>query len=141
MKIHSFPSSVGSFWRYEEVGYKGAVDTVSVRVAAKVDSSAIGPAKVWVFESSGGIDTLFMTVTSDTVRFFRRLEPDPWTIKFVFPIRVGDFWWGDHRSDSSRVPAKELVTVPAGVLGPAYRIEEVWGIYNEYGRVKTRRLH
>lgn len=139
MTLRSFPSSVGSSWTYEwKARGSDPVDTVVVRVAASIDSSAIGPVKVWVFESASGSDTLFMTVTSDTIRFFRWLMPDLWTVKLVFPIRIGSVWMGDQPAiDSCWVPAQEVVSVPAGVLRPAFRVEEFWWMPNVYGQVKT----
>jgi hypothetical protein len=126
-------------WTYEwHDSGSDVVDTVRVRVAAKIDSSAIGPVKIWVFESASRCDTLFMSVTGDTIRFLRWLMPDPWAVKLVFPIRVGAVWMGDFAYvDSSWVPASEVVSVPAGVLRPAFRVEEFWWMPNVYGRVKT----
>lgn len=138
MRLKSFPSSVGSAWMYEwDDRLHGKTDTVIVRVASALDSSALGPAKVWVFEHADGPDTLFMVEAGDTVRFLYRLEPDAWSTSFAFPLYVGAVWKPDPWKDSSRVSAQEVVSVPAGLFRRAFRVEERWGYTNIYGVVTT----
>jgi hypothetical protein len=138
MRLRSFPSSVGSSWTYEwENRNRKTIDTVVVRVAGELDSSDIGPAKIWVIEHAAKPDTLYMTVVGDTVRFVRWLVPDAFSTAYVFPLRIGAVWRSNWWKDSSWVPAREVVSVPAGNFSPAYRVQEEWGRTNDYGWVTT----
>ena len=138
MRLKSFPTGVGSSWTYEwEDRWSNKIDTVVVRVTARLDSTAAGPVTIWVFEHAYGPDTLFMLETGDTIRFLYWLDTASWSDTYLFPLRVGAVWKKYPLTDSCWVSAQEAVSVPAGRYSGAFRVEDTWGYLNAYGVVST----
>lgn len=137
-QLESFPNSIGSSWTYEwESRWSGEIDTVVVTVVGAIDSSAVGPARIWVLKHSEWTDTLYEAVTGDTLRFLNSLTPGDLETAIVFPLYVSATWKGAWWIDSSWVPAREFLSVPAGRFSGAYRVEDRWRVLNSYGTVTT----
>ena len=130
-----FPNTIGNKWvysLYDSLSKTSEYLTITIIGQTPDKSSAI-----WQFKYSDRIDTQFVTVSGDTVRFNPHIS-SPWSSYnniFLFPLKVGNGWKGDYLIDSTYVAEINSIIVPAGSFSNAYKIVESWGGFNDYGSI------
>ncbi|RMG68487.1 MAG: hypothetical protein D6715_02155 [Calditrichaeota bacterium] len=134
-----FPNQIGDEWDYFYVdSLRGKTDTVRVRVVGTRRFGADREAKIWQFQFKDRVDTQYVEIRDDTVRFIPDLDQPWFNRKFVLPLQVGKGWKGDFLSDTSTVVSKGPLTVGSRHFAEAYLVLETWRIFNDYGTVRTR---
>lgn len=138
----SFPSKVGDTWTYAHYdSLSGKAGNVVVTI---VDDTILSGqyATVWQCTYPDEIDTIYVTASSDTVRF---IDSSPFLQrfrewhgrKFVFPLVVGNKWKGEWWGDSTHVAEKGAVKVMAGDFSEGFKVTERWSGLNDYGSIDT----
>lgn len=138
--IAYFPNKIGNTWIYsfyDSLSHQS--DTVTVLIVGKTTIPQNKPATIWQRTFRSYIDTVFVTVSSDTVRIIHKENVNSQWIntKYVFPLYVGQFWQSDYLRGTSNVVENSSFTVVAGTFVNTFRIEESWGGLNDYGAVST----
>ncbi len=133
-----FPNEVGHSWTYATFDSIAMTpDTTRVTVVGRITFDDGSPGTAWEFASRSEVDTQYVSTFRDTVRFTPGPAYPRTGSKYVFPLRVGVGWSGDFFSDTIWVAESGPMTVPGGIFQNAFRIEERWGFFNDYGQVRT----
>ena len=135
-----FPNRIGDQWTYQYYdSLRQRSDTVVVTIVGQTTIPGNKTATIWQKVYRIGIDTVYVTVSGDTVKILPKyaLTAQWINTKYIFPLLVGRGWRGDISFDTNTIADMKSISVIAGKFLNAYRIEERWGGYNEYGRVTT----
>jgi hypothetical protein len=128
-----FPNTVGDYWSYafyDSLSNKSDILTISI-VGQTLDKSI----SIWQFKYSDRIDTQYVSISGDTVTFSPQIS-SPWSsynTKIIFPLIVGNGW--RTYFDTTFISSTNYIGVPAGSFPTAYRIDEIWGGFNDYGTI------
>lgn len=139
MRVAEFPNTEGSQWvyaRYDSVAQHRDAVTVLALGLDTLPSNTV--ARIWQRSySDGRRDTQYVSVVADTLRILSDPNSLWYGAKLVFPLSLGKRWAGDFVTDSYQVLRIGAVAVPAGQFPVSYLVEEQWGMFNDYGRVRT----
>src|ERR1035437_4544851 len=117
-----FPNNIGNKWVYsfyDSLSNKSDYLTITI-VGQTADKSAA----IWQFKYPDRIDTQYVTVSGDTVRFSPYISSSwsSYNNKIPFPLKVGNNWKGDYGNDTNYVAEINSIIVPAGSFSNAYKI-------------------
>ncbi len=132
--ISDFPNTEGTQWIYSYYdSLNSKADTVTVTVLAALNQ---GDTSIWQYSFSTYTDSQYVITRDDTI-IMRPVNSYKWpeTI-LVFPLQSGNGWKGSSITDTFTVINQETIIVPAGEFENSWFIEENWGAFNDYGRIK-----
>ncbi len=136
--LKDFPNEIGDEWTYFYYDSLASYsDTVTVKIVSEMKLDANRHVKIWEYHYQTKIDTNYVEISGDTVKIYKNLKTQWENTKLVFPLFVGKGWKGDFLNDSSMVKDKLSISVKGHSFPNCYIIEESWGSFNDYGRVKT----
>lgn len=133
-----FPNKVGTTWNYSF--YDSLAKTngnVIVTIVGETTILSDQSATIWEYKYPDRTDTLYVTISTDTVRIIRSLLSPWYNQKFIIPLAVGNHWKGDWMNDTCYVSESNSVRVAAGNFSNGYKIVEGWGALNDYGFVHS----
>lgn len=133
-----FPNTVGDKWTYAiHDSITGSVDTLVMRIVGTITASGKS-LSIWVRKSNFYNDTFYVNIDHDTAKYYDDPIPDVVDHKFIFPLKIGNYWKNSNQfSDSTIVKSIDLIIVPANTFNDAYRIERNWTSFNIRGYSKT----
>ena len=123
--VSDFPMDIGTQWRYSVRDLQlQTTKTVDVRIVGTTTLAAGAP-RVWVYTGlHADADTVFVTRTADTVKFYDRRDTEYATVEryLVFPLEPGSSWGPLQFWDSLAVVGVAPKTVPAGTFNHAFLV-------------------
>lgn len=128
-----FPGNVGSSWVYSV--YDSLTESSYDMTVSVVDTATLWdmPVTLWVYESDGNADTMFVSIEGDTVTF-HAVRSQGLAKRYVFPLSVGDQWdCGTNCAWDYTVEGRGAVHVPARRFVNSYNIKGEFGGFNSYG--------
>jgi hypothetical protein len=134
-----FPDTLGASWTYAKYTIPDSTyDTVVVTIAGTRVLDNGDTATVWIYRSLAGVDTELVTRNDDLVtRYVHDSTGFHLTAFYLFPLSVGEVWTDAFASDTSRVTAKESLTIPAGTFPETYRIARSYPGHPGYQWIET----
>lgn len=131
--IDYFPNNIGSVWIYsvyDSLTERSYDMTVSIADTATLWDM---PVTLWVFESDGNFDTMYVFVEDDTVTF-QAVRSQGLAKRYVFPLSVGNEWdCGETCFWDYSVDQKGAIDVPARTFANAYHIDGNSYMPNAFG--------
>jgi hypothetical protein len=134
-----FPDTLGASWTYAKYTIPDSTyDTVVVSIAGTRVLDNGDTATVWIYRSLAGVDTELVTRNDDLVtRYVHDSTGFHLTAFYLFPLSVGKAWIDAFASDTSRVTAKESLTIPAGTFPETYWITRSYPGHPGYQWIET----
>ncbi|MBI5471104.1 MAG: hypothetical protein HY961_02030 [Ignavibacteriae bacterium] len=132
-----FPNTRGTQWTYARFdSLASRRDTVVVTVFGQVTFNG-RPATIWQQAARSRTDTIYVSVSGDTVRMYNFPFSSSTNSKYIFPLYVGKGWRGDFLYDSSTVTLNGAIPTPAGQFTNGFLVQEEWSTFNDYGHFET----
>ncbi|MFQ5751766.1 MAG: hypothetical protein ACE5HI_07200 [bacterium] len=128
----SFPLSIGSWWQYGIVDtliytYTGVIEIHYDTVRATIEDSTTLPngksATVWIYEFKDRTDTLYASLSDDTLLFYR-WDGKILTVRsgFILPLQIDQQW--QLSILDYEVESMEDIEVPAGKFKNVFLVRE-----------------
>jgi hypothetical protein len=146
-----FPNEIGCQWTYAVFdSTRSASQTVLVKVIRTSKLSNGQHVSVWSYQYPDRIETRYVSVQRDTVRFFNQLDVRTTyeNVLYILPLTQGKSW--GVSSDSSWVTTQSLINLPAGSyqawnvkrerFSYNFRISENSWVASQVGIVKLHRF-
>jgi len=136
MTLNEFPTRTGSQWTYAVYdSLAQRRDTLVVTIFGQTVLTGNIPAWIWQLAYRSRIDTQYVSISGDTVRFY--LGYSQWTQpNYLFPLWLSKVWQLVPM-ESTTVTQIGWVETPAGSFPNAYLVEKEWRGYNDYGTLRT----
>ena len=135
---NDFPLEVGDKWIYfVQDSINNISDTVTVKIN-KVYYLPNGTIRyLWLYQFTNRLDTLYVELTSDTLRFVPVSQDDFYNgiSKLVLPLKIGNMW-GGIGDEEGKVESIDTVIVPGGTFSDAYQILQYGTCCNDYNHIQ-----
>jgi hypothetical protein len=132
--VSDFPTQPFSSWVYavyDSIHHQR--DTLTLRIGDHTLIPGAGgiSGTVWSFRYLGRMETLYVNISYDTLRFFHSTTiwaTSDWQMNYLFPLTVGKTWSFGRGilNNVNRVLRTETIETPAGQFVNTVIVENVW---------------
>jgi hypothetical protein len=139
--VADFPNAAGIRWDYEVFdSIANNYDTVTVTTEECPALSNWGNALLWIYHYPDWTDTTYVYIHNDTVHFCNDSTLQGCHRIYVFPIKVGSFWWVNPEADmvdTSFIVRKGDVATKMALFKDGFCIMTSWHTFLDGGTVET----